>query len=122
MLVFDGHWFEKAADVNAAQVQLRALRGRTHVLVTAVACQQKDSLLWQHVAEPRLRMRYFSDAFLEDYLTLERDHVCRSVGAYRLEGPGIQLFEAVEGEYAAILGLPMLPLLVFLRYHGVLTG
>lgn len=122
LLVCDNRWFEKPVDVNAARVQLRGLRGRVHVLVTAIACRQNDGILWHHVAEPRLTMRRFSDAFLEDYLELERDHVAASVGAYRLEGPGIHLFEAIEGEHAAILGLPLLPLLAFLRRYGVLPG
>jgi septum formation protein len=66
-----------------------------------------------------MAMRRFSDAFLEDYLAVEREHVTESVGAYRLEGLGIQLFESIEGEYSAILGLPLLPLLGFLRSCGV---
>ena len=65
-------------------------------------------------------MRPVSDAFLDAYLAIEGERVTESVGAYRLEGPGIQLFDRVEGEHAAILGLPLLPLLGFLRQHGVL--
>ena len=74
------------------------------------------------MARPRLLMRQFSEPFLDEYLALEGNAVLSSVGAYRLEGIGIQLFEAVEGEHSAILGLPMLPLLGFLRQHGVLTA
>jgi septum formation protein len=121
LLVCENCWFEKPADVDAARVQLRALRGRTHALITAIACRH-GGILWQHVAEPWLTMRCFSDAFLEDYLALERSHVTASVGAYRLEGPGIHLFAAIGGEHAAILGLPLLRLLAFLRRHGVLVG
>ena len=66
-----------------------------------------------------MTMRPFSDAFLEEYLLVEREHVTASVGAYRLEGPGVHLFESIEGEYSAILGLPLLPLLGFLRSYGV---
>jgi septum formation protein len=122
LLTCEGIWFEKPANVDAARAQLRALRGRAHVLMTAVACRQGEDVLWQHVAEPRLTMRHFSEAFLEDYLALERRDVTASVGAYRMEGPGIHLFEAIEGEHAAILGLPLLPLLAFLRWWGVLAG
>ena len=66
-------------------------------------------------------MRAFSDQFLDDYLAVEADRVLTSVGAYRLEGPGVHLFDRVEGDHATILGLPLLPLLGFLRQHGVLT-
>ena len=122
LLVLRTQWFEKPVDLETARVQLLALRNETHTLVTAVVCQQREKTLWQHVAEPRLTMRDFSDAFLEKYLSVERDHVTASVGAYRLEGPGINLFESITGEYSAILGLPLLPLLGFLRAHGVLLN
>lgn len=120
LLVCDEQWFDKPADLGAARTQLRALRGRTHVLVTAVVCQKGGLRVWQHVARPRLTMRSFSEAFLEHYVALEGDVLTTTVGAYRIEGPGLQLFDAIEGEHAAIVGLPMLPLLGFLRQHGVL--
>jgi len=120
MLVCDGAWFDKPADRQAATVQLRALRGRTHELVCAVTCHRHGGRVWQHVARPRLTMREFSDRFLDAYLDAEGDAVLGSVGAYRLEGPGLHLFAKVEGEFGAILGLPMLALLGFLRGHGVL--
>jgi septum formation protein len=113
-------WFDKPADMNAARDHLLALRGRAHVLVTAILCWRGGARIWQHVAEPRLVMRGVSDAFIEAYLAAEGERVLTSVGAYRLEGPGVQLFEAVEGEHAAVLGVPLLPLLDFLRGHGVL--
>ncbi len=90
------------------------------MLVTAVLCQKGGQRVWQHVARPRLTMRDFSDAFLEHYVALEGDALTTTVGAYRVEGPGVQLFDAIEGEHAAIVGLPLLPLLGFLRQHGVL--
>ena len=120
LLVCEGAWFDKPADVAAARAQLLALRGRTHELVTAVVCHRRGGRVWQHVATPRLTMRAFSEAFLDAYLTMEAEHVTHSVGAYRLEGPGVQLFDRVQGEHAAILGLPLLPLLGFLRQHGAL--
>ncbi len=122
LLVCEGRWFDKPADLDDARAHLLALRGRTHTLVTAVLCRRGEQRLWQAVARPRLTMREFSDAFLETYLSLEAAHVTTTVGAYRLEGPGIHLFAAVEGEHAAILGLPLLGLLGFLREHGVLAG
>lgn len=114
-----GTWFEKPADRAAARAQLLELRGRAHVLHSAVVVMRDGQVIWQHVARPELTMRRFSEAFLDAYLDLEGDAVLSSVGAYRLEGPGIHLFERVTGEHAAILGLPLLPLLEFLRQHGV---
>jgi septum formation protein len=121
LLVCDEVWFDKPANVESAVEQLRRLRGRTHELVTAVACYQGDDRLWHHVAVPRLAMRDFSDGFLGAYLEKEKDAVTASVGGYRLEGLGIHLFDTIEGEYAAILGLPMLSLLSFLRRRDILA-
>jgi septum formation protein len=121
ILVCGDDWFDKPADVPAASTQLRTLRGRTHALATAVACQRGGECLWHHLARPQLTMRRFSDAFLDAYLTAEGDDVTTTVGAYRLEGRGIHLFERIEGEHAAILGLPLLELLGFLRQHGLLV-
>lgn len=115
-------WFDKPGSTDNARAQLQALRSRPHRLHTAVACLRDGREVWRHVAEPRLRMRRFSDAFLEEYLAAEGDAVLGCVGAYRLEGLGVHLFEVVEGEHAAVLGLPLLPLLGFLRQHGVLLA
>jgi septum formation protein len=87
-----------------------------------VACHVGGRVLWRHVELPRLTMRAFSEPFLDAYLAAEGELVQRSVGAYRLEGPGVQLFERVEGDHATILGLPLLPLLAFLREAGVVLG
>ena len=116
----EAHWFDKPRDLAEARTHLLALRGQEHCLHTAVVCWRDGARIWTHVAVPRLRMRAFSDAFLDAYLDLEGEAVLASVGAYRLEGPGVQLFDAVAGEQAAVLGLPLLPLLGFLRQHGVL--
>ncbi len=121
ILVCDGKWFDKPPDLDAARQQLRELRGRAHELVTAVLCQRGEQRVWQHVARPRLVMREFSDVFLEAYLALEGEVLTTTVGAYRVEGPGMQLFERIEGEHTAIMGLPLLPLLGFLRQHSVLS-
>jgi septum formation protein len=122
LLVCDGAWFDKPADRDEARAHLRALRARTHTLVTAVLCRRGAERLWHTVARPLLTMRDFSDAFLETYLSLEDGFLTTTVGAYRLEGPGVHLFAAVEGEHAAILGLPLLDLLGFLRRYGVLLS
>ncbi|WP_159347804.1 Maf family nucleotide pyrophosphatase [Roseomonas harenae] len=120
MLVLEDRWFDKPESIEDARRHLEALRGKTHQLVTAVLCWRGGQRIWQHVATPRLTMRPVSDAFLDAYLALEGEQVTTTVGAYRLEGPGIHLFDKVEGEQAAILGLPLLPLLGFLRQHGTL--
>ena len=120
LLVCGDDWFDKPDSMEAARNHLRQLRGREHRLVTAVVCHRGGAEVWRHVAEPRLWMREFSDATMDGYLAAEDDAILGCVGAYRLEGRGVQLFDRVEGEHAAILGLPMLPLLAFLRGHGVL--
>lgn len=120
LLVCGKAWFNKPQDIAAARAQLLALRGQTHVLVTAVVCWRGGERIWHHVAKPRLVMRDFSEAFLDDYLAHEGEAVTTSVGAYRLEGMGMHLFDAITGEHAAILGLPMMALLGFLRQQRVL--
>jgi septum formation protein len=121
MLVCDGAWFDKPGDLAAARAQLIALRGKRHELVSAVCVVRDGELLWHFVDRSTLTMRSFSDAFLEDYLAAAGADALGSVGAYRLEAIGVQLFARIEGGYFAILGLPLLPLLDFLRGHGVIA-
>jgi septum formation protein len=112
--------YDKPADRVAAADQLRILRGRTHVLVTAAVCHLGGQRLWHHVELPRLTMRDFSEEFLQTYLDAEGDSVSTTVGAYRVEGLGAHLFTCIEGDYASVLGLPLLPLLAFLRDQRIL--
>jgi septum formation protein len=121
LLVCGEIWFDKPADLGQARTQLR-VRGRTHELVTAVCAVQDGSRLWHAVSRPRLTMRHFNDAFLDDYVAAEKADILGSVGAYRLEGRGVQLFEYIEGDYFAILGLPLLELLGFLRTTGIILS
>lgn len=114
----EGSALHKPADMTAARDQLRWLRGRTHQLHAGVALAQDGKLLWSHVESASLTMRDFTDAELDATLALEGDAVLASVGAYRLEGPSIRLFERIAGDYFTILGLPMLPLLAALRQHA----
>ncbi len=120
ILTFDGKRFAKPADRAAARAQLRAFAGRTHELHSAVTLVQDEATLFQHADAARLTMRSFSDKFLDRYLVAAGDAVTASVGAYQLEGAGIQLFERIEGDYFTILGLPLLPTLDFLRRNGCL--
>ncbi len=120
LLVCDGAWFDKPNDGEEAKRQLAALAGRTHALVTAVVCLRSGVRVWQHVAAPRLTMRALSPATIEAYVAAAAETVTRNVGGYAVEGLGIRLFSAISGDQSAILGLPLLPLLGFLRQHGVL--
>ena len=121
-LAHGGTRFSKPANRAAAAEQLRALRGRTHELHSALALVQDGKLLFECVDTARLTMRDFSDRFLADYLDLAGDLALRSVGGYQLEGLGIHLFERIEGDYFTILGLPLLPLLEFFRQNGFVDG
>jgi septum formation protein len=118
MLVCDGAWYDKPRDRAAARDELRSLRGKRHELVGAVCVVRDGERLWHVVERSVLTMRRFSDSFLDAYLDAAGNTVLASVGAYQLEGLGVQLFERVEGDFFAILGLPLLPLLAFLRGHG----
>lgn len=120
LLVLGHEIFEKPKDVREAREHLQRLRGQTHELVSAVALVRGDALLWAHADEARLHMRDFSDDWLERYLASDDPGLTQSVGAYRLEGPGAQLFDRIEGDYFTVLGLPLLPLLDVLREAGVL--
>lgn len=115
----NGTWFDKPPDMAHARAQLIALRGRPHSLATAVCVVRNGERIWHARAQPRLTMRTFGPDFLDRYLEREGPAVLSSVGAYRLEGLGVQLFSAIDGDHFAILGLPLLPLLEFLRQHGV---
>jgi len=121
LLVCDGVWFDKPADVAAARAQLVALRGKRHELISAICVVRGGERLWHFVDRSSLTMRDFSDKFLDDYLAAIGDAVLDAVGAYHLEGLGVQLFARIEGGHFAILGLPLLPLLDFLRGHGAVA-
>jgi septum formation protein len=121
VLGLDNQRFSKPNDRAAARVQLRALSGRTHALYSAVVFVQDDAVLFEYVGIARLTMRAFSDRFLDGYLDAVGDAAMASVGAYQLEGLGVQLFDRIEGDYFTVLGLPLLPALDFLRRHGSLA-
>jgi septum formation protein len=114
--------FSKPADRAAARDQLKALRGQTHALHSAVAIVRDGKPVFEHCAVARLTMRAFSDPFLEAYLDAAGDAVTASVGAYQVESVGVQLFERIEGDHSTILGLPLLPVLEALRREGALSG
>jgi len=116
----DGAWLEKPRTREAARRDLVRLRGRAHRQVTAVCLVRDRSRRWGRVETVGLSVRDFSDRFLEAYLDAGGADILGCPGAYQLEGPGVQLFSAVEGDYFAVLGLPLLPLIEALRRHRVL--
>lgn len=120
MLELDGAWFDKPVDLAAARRQLLALRQKTHTLHSALVLLGPTGERWRHVEPAHLTMRAFSDDFLDRYLDAVGEAALRSVGGYFLEGLGVQLFERVEGDFFAVLGLPMTPLLAALRREGAL--
>jgi septum formation protein len=122
ILSCDGRRYDKPKSMGEARANLLAFRGRPHILHSGVALVAKGSVLWSHSAQARLTMRDFSDMFLDEYLAIAGEKVMKSVGCYQLEGPGVQLFDKIEGDYFTILGLPLLPLLDELRRHDVVKS
>jgi septum formation protein len=121
MLDCEGRWFDKAKNpVEAAEV-LSALRGKTHTLTSCAVVVRDGQRLWHHSDSARLAMRPFSDVFLTQYLDSLGARACETVGAYHLEGLGAQLFSRVSGDFFTILGLPLIPLMGFLRAHEILV-
>ena len=122
ILVCQGRWFDKPTRLEDARNQLQLLRGVAHELVTAVCAVADGSRVWSAANSARLTMRQFSDEFLDAYLDAEGPAVLGSVGAYHMEGRGIQLFSRIEGDYFSILGIPLVELVGFLRDYQVLSA
>lgn len=121
-LEFEGKLYDKAETLEAAAERLKTMRGKPHKLHSAVVVAKDGAPIWREIVSATLTMRDFSDAFLDGYLALEGEEMLGSVGCYRLEGPGAQLFSKIEGDYFAILGLPLMGLLDLFRRHGVLSA
>jgi len=118
----DGTLIDKAASRDESRAQLQSLRGTTHRLTSAAVVALGGEAIWRHVDTAKLTMRAFSDVFLESYLDAEWPAIGGCVGGYRLEGLGAQLFSRVDGDHFTILGLPLLPLLDWLRVRGELVA
>jgi septum formation protein len=122
ILECDKRAFDKPVDLAEARDQLLQLRGRGHRLYASLVALRDGRRLWQHTSQAVLTMRDFSNGFLEQYLGAIGPAALESVGAYQLEGRGAQLFARIDGDYFTILGLPLLPLLEFLRLQGELPA
>jgi len=122
MLDLDGEGLDKVSTREDAREVLKRLRGKTHILQGAIVACIDGAPVWRHLAQPRLRMRNFSDGFLENYLDAIGDDAFESVGCYQLEGRGSQLFDRIDGDYFSILGMPLLPLMQWLRDRGSLAS
>lgn len=121
-LSLDDEIFHKPSDMEGARRHLLALSGRTHQLNSALAVVRGGETVWRHVDVARLTMRKLDPAFIGRHLARVGDKALSSVGAYQIEGEGIQLFEKIEGSYFTIVGLPLLPLLAKLRELGAIDG
>lgn len=120
MLSLDGIAFDKPANLSAAKDHLRKLSGKTHTLETAICISMDGNVIWRHLARPKLSVRTLSEEFISQYVTACGDALLSTVGAYQLEGLGAQIFNNIEGDYFSILGLPLFPLLDYLRTRGEL--
>jgi septum formation protein len=119
-LIFDGEIFSKPTSLADAASQLKRFRNATHTLQSALAIAQNGNVIWTHVSEARLTMRNFTDRFIDEYVNENGETLLYSVGGYKLEEAGVQLFDKIDGDYFTILGLPLLPLLHFLRDRGIM--
>ena len=122
MLEFEGRWLDKPLNQAEGAARLREFSGKEHRLITAVVLQQDGNVLLCRTDFAVLRARDLSDGFIAGYVSTMGDEICRSVGGYRLEGLGAQLFEHVDGDFFTILGLSLLPLMAALRENGALSA
>jgi len=122
ILALGDELLDKPGDLAAARVQLERLRGKTHRLISAVVVAEAGKVLWTHIDEAVLTMRPFSREFIDRYVAQAGPGLCQIVGAYEIEGPGVQLFERLEGDHFTIIGLPLVPLLAELRSRGVIDA
>ena len=122
IMVMNNQLFDKPKDLGEARERLLSMRGKRHELIGAVVVCENGRPVWRHLSKTKLWVREFSNDFLDWYIEQEGEALMKSVGAYRFEGPGAQLFEKVEGGFFAILGLDLLPVLDYLRVRGVIAS
>lgn len=122
IMVMDGQIFDKPVDMGEARTRLLSMRGKKHHLIGAVVICEDGHPVWRHISKTTLSVREFSEDFLDDYLSHEGEAVLKSVGAYRFEGRGAQLFSHVDGDFFSILGLSLLPVLDYLRIRRAISS
>lgn len=120
MLNLEETAFDKPKDIADAKNHIVQMSGKTHVLETALVVYENGQSVWRHLARPKLTMRQLSPEFIDSYIAETGEDVLSTVGAYKMESLGAQLFAKIEGDYFSILGLPLFPLLDYLRERGVL--
>ena len=121
VLALDRETFAKPETPDDARAQLRALRGKTHKLLSAIVVYENAEPVWRTIGEARLTMHPISDAYLNDYVDRNWDSIRHSVGCYKVEEEGVRLFSAIHGDHFTILGLPLLPLLAWLGNRGMIA-
>jgi septum formation protein len=121
-LTSNGKTYDKPKSMAEARLQLETLRGQSHTLHAALAIAKQGKIIWRTCETASLTMRNFSDELLTSYLNKTASEIIHCVGCYQLEGEGAQLFDKIEGDYFTILGLPLLPLLAYLRQENYLTS
>jgi septum formation protein len=122
IMEMDGQLFDKPGNMDEARTRLLEMRGKEHRLIGAVVTVINRKKQWQYISTTRLKVRSFSERFLDTYLELEGEDILNCVGGYKFEGRGAHLFEHVEGDFFSILGLSLLPLLAHLRETGVIMS
>lgn len=122
IMVMDNQLFDKPKDMDEARDRLWSMRGKKHHLIGAVVVCENGKPQWRHLSKTTLIVREFSETFLDEYLNTEGEGILSAVGGYKFEGRGAQLFQHVEGDFFSILGLPLLPLLDYLRTRGVILS
>jgi septum formation protein len=122
LLMADGHLLGKPENKDAAKAHLRALSGGGHTLISAAVICEAGKPVWRQIESAKMHMRTLSDGFIDEYVGMYWDEIQHCVGCYRIEAEGAQLFERVEGSQFAVMGMPLLPVLGFLRLRGLLTS